>query len=254
MTREELYEIWAPRGAVWSPWAKAVIFANFQWPEVSSPPDSPPHLPWLAHSDRLAIVADLPGSFGVELAIAMARRGYRPVPLYNAAPAAGVVPELVDIRSIQVAFSNFADELNSLRLPFNAPPAFLLDANRRGGGVIGVPGQFDNRSICFPTDFPSAAFLTGQGITTALLVSQTDRNPQADLSHALLRWQQAGIKILSIALNDNQPAQPIQVQKPSRFRTLWYGWLAAVGLKHNPLGGFGGRVPFPSQGGWGAGG
>ncbi len=253
MTREELYEIWAPRGAVWTPWAKAVVFANFQWQEFSSTPDSPLHVPWLAHSDRLAIVVDLPGSFGVEMAIAMARRGYRPVPLYNAAPAVSDVPELVDVRSIRFAFSNFADNLKSLSLPFNAPPAFLLDANRRGVAGRAQPGQFGNRSICFPTDIPSAAFLVGQGITTALLVSQTDRNPQADLSHALLRWQQWGIKILSIALNDNQLAQPIQIQKPSRFRTLWYGWLAAVGLERNPLGGFGGRVPFPSQGGWGAG-
>lgn len=132
MTREELYEIWAPRGAVWTPWAKAVVFANFQWQEFSSTPDSPLHVPWLAHSDRLAIVVDLPGSFGVEMAIAMARRGYRPVPLYNAAPAVSDVPELVDVRSIRFAFSNFADNLKSLSLPFNAPPAFLLDANRRG--------------------------------------------------------------------------------------------------------------------------
>jgi hypothetical protein len=129
----------------------------------------------------------------------------------------------------------------------------LLDANRRGLTGRAEPGQFDNRSICFPTDFPSAAFLAQQGITTVLLVSQSDRNPQADLSHTLLRWQQAGIKILSIALDDHQPARPIEVATPSRFRVLWYSWLAATGLKHNPLGGFGGLVPFPGQGGWGAG-
>jgi hypothetical protein len=253
MTREELYEIWAPSDTLWAPWAKAVIFARFRLVDFAPVPVSLLNISWLDRSQRMAIVVDLPGSSGVEMAMHLARNGFRPIPLYNAASAGEAVDELVDVRSILHALVSAADELRSIQLPFDAPPAFLLDANRRGvaGHARAQAGQFDNRSICFPTDFPSAAFLTQQGIKTVLLVSETDRNPQADLSHVLLRWQEAGLNILSIALADTQPPQMIHVQPPSRFRSFWYGWLAAFGLKRNTLGGFGGSVPFPGEGRWG---
>jgi len=249
LTRQELYAIWAPPRGRWTPWAKAVVFAQ-NWLEDSPPPPAePPDISWFKDSELMAIVIDLPGALGIDMAIALARLGYRPVPLYN---AAADVMELVDVGSIQRALADRAETLANLKLPLDARPAFLLDANRRGGGIVGEPGQFDNRSMCFPTDFPSAAFLAQQGIVSVLLISQTDRSPQADLSHTLVRWQQAGIKIFSVALDDKGPPRLIDVQPPSRFRALWYGWLAALGLKRNPLGGFGGRVPFPGEGAWGA--
>ncbi len=34
MTREELYEIWAPPGATWSAWAKPALFATL-YPEAT---------------------------------------------------------------------------------------------------------------------------------------------------------------------------------------------------------------------------
>jgi len=252
MTREELYEIWAPPGAIWTPWAKAVVFAQYQPEPIEIVPPLGFEAAWLHHSRHTAIVVDLPGAYGVEVGIRLARHGYRPVPLYNAVPRIGLSPELVDVRSIIRSLADRASELVELKLPFDARPAFLLDANRRGMAGRADPGQFDNRSICFPTDFPSAAFLSQQGINAALLISQSDPNPQADLSHVLRRWQEAGIKIFSVVLADNQPPHPIDVQTPSRFRSIWYGWLAALGLIRSPLGGFGGSVPFPGQ--WGAGG
>jgi hypothetical protein len=254
MTREELYEIWAPTGGVWTPWAKAVVFARFQTMQSAQLPASSPDIQGPGDLKNTAVVIDLPRASSVEMSLALARRGFRPVPLYNAVPSGMPANDVVNVNWVLNALLDHANELQSLHLPWAAPPAFMLDANRRGVAAVVGPGQFDNRSICFPTDFPSAAFLASHGITNALLISQEDRFPQADLSHTLLRWQRAGIKILAIALNDNQPPVPIQVQTPSRFRTLWYGWLAAVGLKRNPLGGFGGRVPFPGEGGWGAGG
>ena len=41
---------------------------------------------------------------------------------------------------------------------------------------------------------------------------------------------------------------PIQVSRPSQFRGLWYRFLAMLGFKRNPLGGFGGEIPVPSAG------
>ncbi|MGD0769171.1 MAG: hypothetical protein ABSB42_13380 [Tepidisphaeraceae bacterium] len=248
MTREELYAIWAPPGGVWTPWAEAVVFAYGSLEDSAPLPAHEPDVPWFKDSGSTAIVVDLPGAAGVDMGIALARLGYRPVPLYNAVPG---VMEFVDVGSIQRALSDRAATLASLKLPYEARPAFMLDTSRRGAGIVGEPGQFDNRSMCFPTDFPSAAFLAQYGIATVLLMAQADRNPQADMSHTLLRWQQAGIKIFSLALDDKEPPRLIDVHPPSRFRALWYGWLATIGLKRNPLGGFGGRIPFPGQGGWG---
>ena len=53
------------------------------------------------------------------------------------------------------------------------------------------PGTFDNRWVVFPQDFPSAAFLRSRGVAEVLLI-QAGAQPQEDLAHVLLRWQQGG--------------------------------------------------------------
>ena len=49
-----------------------------------------------------------------------------------------------------------AERLAQLELAGDAPPAFFLDANRQGDGRKMMPDEFDDRSISFTTDFPSA--------------------------------------------------------------------------------------------------
>ena len=108
--------------------------------------------------------------------------------------------------------------------------------------MAAVPGRFDNRSISFPTDFPSANFLLAHGVERVVLVQTDALQPQADLAHTLRRWQEGGIEIAAKALA--QPEAPVvcMVARPSRFRNLWYRLLATGGLKANPLGGFGGML------------
>jgi hypothetical protein len=251
MTREQRYEIWAPRGGTWTPWAKAVIFSHDQWQQPASSPAVLPNADWLRRLKNTAVVVDLPGPTSVEFGIAAAHCGFRPVPLFNAAPSPTAFDEVVDVRSILNATFDLTQELVSLNLPFDAPPVFLLDANRRGGRRVFLPGRFDNRSICFPTDFPSASFLARHGIASVIVVS-LDQMVQADLSHTLRRWQEAGMKILSTTPEQDQAA-PIHIAAPSQFRAFWYGWLAWFGFKRNTLGGFGGQVPMPGEEGWGGG-
>jgi len=45
------------------------------------------------------------------------------------------------------------------------------------------------------------------------------------------------------------PPRPVEIQKPSRFRSAMYRMLAMVGLRRNSAGGFGAIVPIPGQGG-----
>ena len=84
---------------------------------------------------------------------------------------------LVDVKPIMAALWHGASRLQMLALPPEAPPAFLLDANRRG---VEEPfaGCFDNRSVSFITDFPSSNFLLAHQIHDRLL----------GLDHHLAEW------------------------------------------------------------------
>ena len=207
--------------------------------------------------ENVALVVDLPGNQGVLTGLALAARGYRPVPLYNAVPSPqqsvqleeGVIPvvRLVDVRPILAALWHGTTRLQSTALAPKAPPAFLLDANRRGAFAPSA-GRFDNRSVSFTTDFPSANFLFGHNVRHALLVQMTGDQPQSDLAHTLRRWQEAGIVIELKRLDAPGPPMPCVVQRPSLFGSLWYRLWAMLGLHRNELGGFGGLIEEPGSG------
>ena len=256
MNSEETYEVWAPEQSRWSPWVKPILFSTARsWGDSGEQELGEIQEPnWVAAVDSsTAFVVDLPGAEGVRWGIALGKRGWRPVPLYNALPGAEATQtgesSLVDVSSIVRVMRPATAILEKLSLPADGPPAFLLDAQRRyGTGVKPVPGKFDNRSISLPTDFPSGLFLRSHGIQRVVLVQQTDAVPQEDLAHTLLAWQETGLPILVVTTSAGGPPQPIRVARPSNFRILWYRLLATLGLRRNPLGGFGGMIPTPSAG------
>ncbi|HEX8524954.1 MAG TPA: hypothetical protein VF669_22075 [Tepidisphaeraceae bacterium] len=264
MTPAYVFDVWAPPHAPWSLWAKPVLFAHVERfsPELhDAQAFAPVDLPTIPPADgTTALVLDLPGRTGVACAIAAAQKGYRPVPLYNAVPApAGFDPSAVplgaavicDLTPIVAGLSVATSTLDRLNLPHQAPPAFLLDADRRvGTRATQLPGDFDNRSVSLPTDFPSANLLLSRGVQRVILVQSLSLEPQPDLAHTLLRWQQASIQILALSLFAfASPPIPIVVKRPPRFRLLWQRLAATAGLRRNPLGGFGGTVPIPSSSG-----
>ena len=247
MNNRDAFNIWAPPDAAWSAWVKPVLFAHMHEHDIIGTSFAPADTSWAPPADGgSALVLDLPGALGVELALELARKGYRPVPLYNAVPHAGA---LCDLSPIVAALAAATPTLAAINLPLDAPPAFLLDADRRlGTGAAPTPGMFDNRSVSLPTDFPSANLLLSRQVRHALLVQATGSEPQADLSHTLLRWQQAGIQIAAIALGNERRVVPITVRKPPFYRVMWQRLLATAGLRRHPLGGFGGILPMPSAG------
>jgi hypothetical protein len=274
LTREQAFDLWAPSSSPWSVWAKPVIFAHL--PEVLAAPQTSPALPldvtsWAPSADGgTVLVVDLAGAQCVRVGEGLIRAGFRPVPLFNAVPgpkanppsAPGDAPRtLVDVQSIVDAIHDASPRLveSFQKLPTGAPPAFLLDANRRLG-TAPRPGDFDNRSVSLPTDFPSATFLLARGVSRALLVTsvveplagalQGDQ-PAADLAHTLLRWQSAGIEIHACSLDASfQSSRPdmIRIARPSWFGAVWHNALSVLGLRRHPLGGFGGTLPLPSAG------
>jgi len=254
MNPSELFEIWAPAQSTWSRWAKPVLFTaiGVAPPPMSSEPGSPPlnlRLP-----GRSVVVVDLPGVDSLKAGLALAEAGYQPVPLFNGAPGPTLTlggSALIDVRPIVHWLERGAERLRGFPLAADACPAFLLDADRQAPQWrTAAPGRFDNRWLVFPQDFPSASFLLAQRIECAVLVQPSGRTqPLSDLAHVVLRWQEAGIEVQVLDPDAGGAGQPIQVARPSRFRSSWYRALALIGLRRNSAGGFGSVIPEPSSSG-----
>ena len=270
----DLYQAWAPVGAPWSPWAKPVLFATFALESTITPPPSAAiDVAWAPAARRearegdraasyrdqsepaptapgdTAIVLELPGTVALETALALAAIGYRPVPVLSATPSPYTSLGLVDVRPLQAVLGTGAQVLRSLPLPLDAPPAFVLDA-RRMPETRAIPGQYDNRSLLFPQDFPSASHLRDAGIARVLLVTHAAA-VQRDLAHVLVRYRDAGLVVEVQAPDAAVPRRPLTEDAPSEFRSMMYRALALFGLKRNAAGGFGALIPVPSEGGGG---
>ncbi len=105
MNREAIYEAWVLRTGAWSLWARPVLFGQMTetsgaadptqirlaWDLFGETPETAGEQPWLNLSidwspppeQNAALILDLRGAEGVHLGLALAGRGYRPVPLYN---------------------------------------------------------------------------------------------------------------------------------------------------------------------------
>jgi len=261
MDKHHNFAIWAPDDVCWSRWVKPVLFAyldhhlpSAQLPDIAWETNFVP-----AAETRPALVLDLPGADGVLFGLKLAASGYRPVPLYNAVPLpGGRLPfnpisgrplAAVDVSQILIALRRGTEILGGLKLAADAPPAFLLDAHRHAEGRKMHPNEFDNRSVCFTTDFPSANFLAAQRVASAVLIQRYSDHPQPDLAHILRRWQDAGLPVFRMQLDLPEAPVPCHIPRPSWFGTMFQRALAAVGLRRSARGGFGAWVPEASAGG-----
>jgi hypothetical protein len=259
MNKDQLFSIWAPDDSPWSPWAKPVLFAYL---DVAVPQpavaEAARDVSWCPPpGEGAALLLDLPGAEGVHVALAL--RGYRPVPLYNAVPLpfgepqtdplTGKAVAAVNVLPILAALRDGAETLAEMKLTRNAPPAFLLDANRSGGGRKMAPDEFDNRSFSFTTDFPSANFLASHGIKRVILIHQGGVEPQPDLAHSLRRWQDAGFRLERKRIDSSSPLEWFEVARPSWYGAMFQRALLRIGLRRSSTGGFGAWVPEASAGG-----
>jgi hypothetical protein len=242
LSREETFAAWAPARSRWSAWAKPVLFADAVW-EVSGQNPTIPDPGLLRHLRDTALVIDLPESDSILLGLALAKAGFQPVPLYNGGddPAA-----LVDMSRIARYLVSGAEILKGVTLREDAPPAFLMNSERRANSVS-VPGRYDNRWCIVPQDMPSADFLKSAGIRKVVLVCDTVRD---DLVHVLFRYQEAGLEMRRTHSQDENPVK-MEVSKPGSFKSLFYRAAVFAGLRRNSAGGFGAITPDPSSMGGG---
>ncbi len=254
MTKEEILRIWAPASSIWSPWVKPVLFSFM---DGVFPPGQPRtsaiDLHWLPADQRTALILNLPREDSVLWSIELARRGYRPVPLYNAlpfpldtkmSPRSRPVSTVI-VEPILAALREQAAALQDIPLRKNAPPAFLLDADRDIAGTDPVPGVFENRSVCFSTDFPSAEFMIANDITHAILV-EGEPEITGDLHDALFMWQTGGIQLCKKRPYEKGAPVAFTLKQRSSFRKAWDRLRVIFGLRQARLGAFGGLISTAS--------
>ena len=236
-----IYKIWAPDNALWTQWAKPVLFTCL--PCTFKCDLKTPKVDYVQMVDySTAVIVDLPDCESVEEGLALARLGYRPVPLYNGVYGDAGTSMIVNVKGIVAALQKGANELSTLSIRPDAPPVFMLDVNRMTG-IRKQLGKYDNRWCVFPQDMPSASFLLKNRINRVIVRSA---RIQEDLSHILLRYQNEGIQIFLCTKYGIPKA--VKVSKPSQFRSLFYRFKVTLGLSRNATGGFGAYIPEPLRG------
>lgn len=242
MTSEQAFAIWAPDGVLWSQWAKPVGF--IAPPEMIGAAGTTMPAPHAAIPDFLdpqsALLVDLPGVDAVDAGLALAERGYRPVPLFNGTSGPSAI---VDVLPLTRALWAGAATLERQSLARDAPPAFLLDSRRNASGDRPRPGSYDNRWIVLPQDFPSASLLANRGITSVTVLQTGTTSIATDLTHVLRRWQESGLRIRVADVSTGRGAEDVTIAKPSGFKLAWYAAVALLGLRRSNVGGFGSFIP-----------
>ena len=119
MTDKELYRIWAPLGKKWIEWVRPVPFVEiqehskeynftlFEVPAMDFPEET--------FADA-ALVVDLPGAESIEVGIALAKEGYRPIPIFNGTIEQPGARSTVDNQSVGMGLICGAEQLQKIDL------------------------------------------------------------------------------------------------------------------------------------------
>lgn len=253
MDNTTIFETWSNAGP-WTPWVKPMLFlgnmtdGNGERTAEPAPEVELPVVP--AAASREAIVLDLPGVQSVAVGLALAAQGYRPIPLFNACPAPRGLRQraltAVDVAPIARALAEGAAQLKSHVWRDDAPPIFLLDVNRSGLGHPIAPGTFDNRSVVFGSDFPSAHLLRRHGLRAARAIHHGKRPVGTDLLNALAHWRREGLPVE--VCQPNGELIPTTWPSGGFVREILFRLSAFFTFHRSVTGGYGGFVPESSGG------
>ena len=280
MTPRQAFEAWAPPHAPWSAWAKPTLFVGAATKAPAAPgsrsiggpavdpltaptdsylppmsaPATPDDVSWADHiPKRAALILDMPGPTGIRAGLALRSRGYWPVPLYNAttgpSPVVHVGATAWTLLDAAPALAASPPREGDAHLP-----CFLID-DGRCPLVTNVQGRFDNRSIVFPQDFPSATRLKAGGVESVLVVHHTYQSATIpggrladDLAHVLYAWQRDGLPVRRFTPGAEKEPLLATIKRPGGFGLAIKRVLTLGGLHRAAAGGFGTWVPEASSG------
>lgn len=200
MTNKECYRIWAPSGKKWSDWVRPVPFiaaqANVKGYHLGEL--SIPMIDFIDESfHQAAIIVDLPGDESVEMGLALAKTGYRPVPVYNGTIEQENARATVDNQTVGAALLWGAEVLKEIEIAENALPAFLIDKNRLHRFKVDA-GVFDNSWDIYPQDLPSADYFLKNGIHKIIVISNS---MSKDLKAIFRKFKKKNIQICLMKRN-----------------------------------------------------
>ena len=193
-TGKEIYQIWAPFGKKWVDWVRPVPFIEIHTQKKGyfiSPITIPEPIGIEVADGKTAIIVDLPGTDSIEMGLALAKKGYRPIPIYNGVEEQQGARATTDNQSIDIALFYGAKELEKISIPDDAPPAFLLD-NHRLQRYKMDDSIYDNSWDIYPQDIPSAMYFKEQGIETILVIGD---GIARDLRKILRGFSKKGLRI-----------------------------------------------------------
>lgn len=213
MTGREMFKIWAPTGKKWVDWVRPVPFVSMS--EYSKRYSLANYtIPPITFIDEncvdAAIIVDLPGAQSVEEGIALARAGYRPIPIYNGTIEQPGSRATVDNQSVGPALMWGATELSKIAISDDALPAFLTDSNRMNRFKMEV-SLFDNSWDVYHQDLPSADYFLGNGISKIVIVGNTFSK---DLKKILYGFQKKKIEIF--LTNGYEAPKKVTIHRPLR--------------------------------------
>jgi len=213
MTGKEIFNIWA--STLSSPWARFAKPALFVHMDNTAPTyaehtiqDLPPAISTQFNS-QTAIIVDLPGATSVTNGIAIARHGYKPVPMYNGIHETklAVSTQAVDNQPIIDALIKATDTVRHLQQNYNQPPVFMLDANRNVSiPEVNLMHTFDNRYSMEYDDMPDAFFMQSTGRISRVVVWAVGEVSR-DLLPTLNSYRDAGIEVFAHVV-PNMPEAP----------------------------------------------
>ncbi|MCP3101892.1 hypothetical protein LZ198_23730 [Myxococcus sp. K15C18031901] len=166
MNQANVLARWMAAAGPWAHFLKPSLLAAAV-DGVEPLPSAVAHLQWKPEGNDVAAVLDLPALESIAMGVALGRKGWCVVPMFNTVHGEGEVLETWDvIRALLGAVPDLPEKPSG-------PPVFLLDSGRQSGsGTSPRAFDFDNRWYVFASDFPSAEFFTSKGIGRLLVVTR----------------------------------------------------------------------------------
>ncbi|MGY6587655.1 MAG: hypothetical protein ACXIUB_05135 [Wenzhouxiangella sp.] len=222
---------------------------------------------WLDASTFVLI--DLPGALSVQMAVRMmAERAGQPIATFDHWPAAGVQrsfnansyrhmtplawppkqPNLniavdsTDVLNVMVTLAPRLHQLKQRGIKPDAPALMMCDS-RRTVASKPSPGDFDNRYFIDDAMLPSSDWLQRRGVSTLAFFGESlQSSPSCDLTMFINECHRAGMKLINLGLNDpGSWAVPLPMMPPPPVR------MGGLTFPKSRVGGFGKRVPVPSE-------
>lgn len=213
MNNKEIFDIWAPFGVKWTDWAKPVPFINLNKNRLvrESIDYSIPEIEYVSEEFKdAAIILDLDSINSVKEGIALAKLGYRPVPVFNGTNPSGEAFSNVDSFVIEPMLIWGAQQLKNITIPENALPVFLLDSNRLNRYKENR-GVFDNSWDLYHQDIPSFKYFQKKNINK--IIVRGDKF-NVDLKRILHKFQKNNMEIYFT--NGYEFPKLFKVRKPLR--------------------------------------